>query len=200
MFRLGLTGSIGMGKTTTAGMFAALGCPVWDADAAVERLYSKGGGAVDLVRTIVPSSVIEGAVDRSLLRRAALSDKTVLRKLEDAVHPLVGADREKFAADNEEPVAVFDVPLLFETGLETQFDAVACVFVDSEEQQRRVLARGTLTLEEFRVLLAKQMPAKAKCARSDYVIRTDDLQRTKGQVLELADHIQGIASHARNCS
>src|SRR5690606_20667081 len=147
-FRLGLTGSIGMGKSATAALFRAEGCPVWDADAAVHRLYAPGGALVGPVAALFPDALREGGIDRTALKAALGGDAGRLRSLEAVVHPATAADRAAFLAEAEDAeIVVFDIPLLFETGAEAQMDAVAVVSADAETQARRVLARPGMTLE-----------------------------------------------------
>lgn len=139
MFKLGLTGSIGMGKSTTARLFADAGCSVWDADAAVHRLYAKGGAAVRPMEALFPDAISDGSVDRGALRSIIVKRQDALRMIEGIVHPLVRDDRAQFAANADTDVIVFDIPLLFETGGEAEMDAVACVTVSPEKQEERVM-------------------------------------------------------------
>ena len=196
MFRLGLTGSIGMGKSTTARMFADLGCAVWDADAAVHALYSKGGAAVAPLREAFPETVQDGAVSREALRRMIQNDSAALKRIEAIVHPLVQKDRQEFAATAESDIVVFDIPLLFETGAEREFDAVACVHVPPQVQRQRVLDRGTMTEEQFDLILSQQMPADEKAARADFVIETDTLDHAREQVQSVVEKIRQGSSNA----
>jgi dephospho-CoA kinase len=188
-FSLGLTGSIGMGKSTTAQMFVDEGCAVWDADAAVHRLYAAGGAAVAPLAAAFPEAVVEGAVDRAALRRIIAADPDALRQIEAIVHPLVGEDRAAFRKNADADVLVFDIPLLFETGGETRVDAVAVVSVHTDEQAQRVLDRGTMTREEFEQNPAKQMPDAEKRARADYVITTDTPDHARAQVRAIMQDI-----------
>lgn len=190
MFRLGLTGSIGMGKSTTARMFAELGCAVWDADAAVHRLYSRGGAAVGPLQSAFPTAVRESAVCRDALREIIQSDHDALTRIEAIVHPLVQRDRHEFANTVDADIAVFDIPLLYETGAEHEFDAVACVLVPAEMQRRRVLDRGTMTEAQLDLILAKQLPAREKAARADFVIETDSLDHAREQVQSVVSEIR----------
>lgn len=196
MFLLGLTGSIGMGKSTTAKLFADAGCGVWDADAAVHRLYAKGGAAVPHFQEAFPEAVVDGAVSRPALKDIILRDPDALEKIESIVHPLVGLDRATFleAADSE--IFVLDIPLLFETGGEGKVNAVACVIVDDETQKKRVMERGTMTEAQFEAIRAKQMPAAEKAARSDYVIETDTLEHAREQVQAVIEDIKGKIRNA----
>jgi dephospho-CoA kinase len=181
-FLIGLTGSIGMGKSTTARQFAEEGCAVWDADAAVHRLYAKGGAAVAPMVQAFPEAVIDGAVSRDALKAIIARDATALRRIEQIVHPLVGQDRARFIEAAEADIIVLDIPLLFETGGEARVDATVCVTVDADTQRARVLARGTMTEEQFATILAKQMPDADKRARADYVIVTDTPDHAAEQV------------------
>lgn len=187
-FLIGLTGSIGMGKSTTARQFAAEGCAVWDADAAVHRLYAKGGAAVAPMAAAFPEAVIDGAVSRDVLKAIIARDATALRRIEQIVHPLVGQDRARFIEAAASDIVVLDIPLLFETGGEARVDATVCVTVDAETQKARVMARGTMTEAQFAAILDKQMPDADKRARADYVIVTDTPEHAAEQVREvLAD-------------
>jgi dephospho-CoA kinase len=187
-FRLGLTGSIGMGKSTTAQMFADEGVPVWDADAAVHRLYAPGGAAVDAMRTICPEAVSSKGVDRAILRRWIAEDPSALSKIEGLVHPLVAQDREAFLARTASDIVVLDIPLLFETGGETNVDAVVVVTAPGEIQRKRVLSRPDMTEDHFEAILAKQLPDAEKRSRADYVIETVTMEAAGAAVREtLAD-------------
>ncbi len=190
MFRLGLTGSIGMGKSTTARMFADLGCAVWDADAAVHRLYAEGGAAVAPMEAAFPSAIRDGAVSREALRDIIEADQSALQKIEAIVHPLVKADRLEFSRTVDADIVVFDIPLLYETGSEDEFDAVACVFVPPEMQRQRVMERGTMTGAQLDLILAKQLPAEEKARRADFVIETDTLDHAREQVQSVVEQIR----------
>ncbi|UWQ53780.1 dephospho-CoA kinase [Leisingera caerulea] len=195
-FCLGLTGSIGMGKSTTAQLFADQGCAVWDADAAVHRLYGKGGAAVGPMQAAFPGAVENGEVSRAALKLIIGKDPAALKRIEAIVHPLVAQDRAAFRDKAQSDILVFDIPLLFETGGNAEMDAVACVTVDAQTQQERVLARGTMTVEQFRHILQKQMPIEEKMARADYVIETDTLEHAEAQVAEILADIRSKLSHA----
>ena len=182
MFNLGLTGSIGMGKSTTADLFEAAGCAVWDADAAVHRLYDRDGAAVSALQAQFPDAIRDGRVDRQALKGILSKNPKALTVIESIVHPLVAQDREDFRRNTEADILVFDVPLLFETGGDSEMDAVACVTIDAKTQQKRVLERGTMTLDQFLLIRQKQMPIKEKTERSDYVIVTDTLDHARQQV------------------
>ncbi|NHF72940.1 dephospho-CoA kinase [Paracoccus xiamenensis] len=193
-FLLGLTGSIGMGKSTTGQMFTELGYPLWDADAAVHRLYAPGGAAVDAVAAAFPAALQDGAIDRVRLKAALAADPAGLKRLESIVHPLVAADRRDFiakAARDGARIVVLDIPLLFETGAEGQMDGVAVVSTDAETQRRRVLARPGMTAETFAMILSRQMPDAEKRARADWVIPTDTLDGARAVVTAICDEILG---------
>ncbi len=193
-YRLGLTGSIGMGKSTTAAMFAALGIPVWDADATVHRLYAPGGAATRAVGRMFPDVISGGAVSRPLLRAKIAADPAVLDRVQAVVHPLVAADRAAFLAAATAPIVLLDIPLLFETGAEAGCDGVVVVSVPAAVQRQRVLDRGGMTEAEFAVILARQMPDAEKRARATWVIETLETgaaQRAVRQVI--SDIYQGLA-------
>jgi dephospho-CoA kinase len=189
-FRLGLTGSIGMGKSTTAKLFAEAGCDVWDADAAVHRIYAKGGSAVEPMRALELRAVIDNAVSRPSLRALIAEDPGLLVRIEKIVHPLVGKDRQEFIDAAQSDILVFDIPLLFETGGNKAMDAVVCVSVPAEIQQKRVLDRGTMTLAQFEQIKAKQMPNDDKVARADYVVITDTMDHARAQVQAIVQTIK----------
>ncbi len=196
MFLLALTGSIGMGKSTTARMFADEGCAVWDADAAVHRLYDESGAAVPAFSSAFPEAVIGGAVSRPQLKQIIAGDPDALRRIEAIVHPLVAEDRRAFLQAATADIAVLDIPLLFETGGDAKVDAVACVTIPAEVQQARVLARGTMTQAQFEAIRAKQMPNAEKCKRSDYVIETDTLEHARAQVQAVVADIREKLNNA----
>jgi dephospho-CoA kinase len=185
---LGLTGSIGMGKTTTAALFAARGIPVWDADAAVHRLYARGGAAVAPLAAAFPAAVSQGAVSRAALKAVIAADPAALARIEAIVHPLVAADRAAFLAGQSAPVVLLDMPLLFETGADTMVDATVVVSAPAEQQRARVLARPGMSDADFERILARQMPDAEKRARADYVIDTTTPQTAAaGVAATLAD-------------
>ena len=181
-FRLGLTGSIGMGKSTTAKFFENAGCALWDADAAVHRLYAKDGKAVQQIRKAFPNVVLNGFVSRDLLKKELELTSNGFEKLEAIVHPLVAQDRETFINQSSADILVFDIPLLFETGGDKFMDAVVCVTVDSTIQKQRVLARSTMTEKQLQSILKRQMPISEKLVKSDYVIETETLEQAEQQV------------------
>jgi dephospho-CoA kinase len=173
MLVLGLTGSVGMGKSTTAGFFVEAGVPVHDADAAVHRLYA--GEAVPLIEAAFPGTTSDGTVDRTLLARRVLGDPAALKRLEAIVHPLVQASERRFLADAEargDKVVVLDIPLLFETAGEQRVDAVVVVSAPAEVQRKRVMERPGMTAEKFDAILAQQMPDAEKRRRADFVVDT----------------------------
>lgn len=196
MYKLGLTGSIGMGKSTTLEFFRALGCPVWDADAAVHRLYSKDGPAVPAIQEIAPSAIVDQSVDRVRLKSLLHSGDLSLADLERIVHPLVAADREQFAADCTAPICVFDIPLLYEIGAQDWFDGVAVVSVDPETQRARVLERPGMTVEQLDLILSRQMPDSEKRSRADFVIETKTRDAAAEQVKQIVQEIQRAQDHA----
>ena len=190
MIRLGLTGSIGMGKSTTARLFADAGAPVYDADAAVHALYAAGGGAVGVVEALFPGvTAADGGIDRVRLAARVTADPQALRRLEAAVHPLVGAHRAAaFAELAEAPVVVLDVPLLFETGGDAAVDAVAVVSCPPDVQRARVLARPGMTAARLDAMLARQTPDAEKRARADFVIDTGrGIDAARAQVAGVLD-------------
>lgn len=188
-FNLGLTGSIGMGKSTTAKMFAERGCDVWDADAAVHRLYDKNGAAVGPMKNAFPDAVVDGIVSRDALKQIIAQHPEALKEIEAIVHPLVAEDRAKFRRSAASDILVFDIPLLFETGGNTAMDAVAVVSVSGELQEMRVMERGTMTREQFLQIKEKQMPDAEKRRRADYVIITDTPDNARQQVQQIVDEI-----------
>lgn len=196
MFLLGLTGSIGMGKSTTGQMFAEEGCALWDADAAVHRLYGEGGDAVASLGAVFPEAVRNGAVSREILKDIIERNPGTLKQIEQIVHPLVSQDRAAFIESAASDIIVLDIPLLFETGGNARVDAVACVHVDAVTQAERVMARGTMTQAQFEAIRAKQMPSEEKCRRSDYLIETDTIEHARAQVQDILADIRGKQGHA----
>jgi dephospho-CoA kinase len=194
MILVGLTGSIGMGKSETAGMFRALGVPVYDADAAVHRLYDKDGPAVAPIGAAFPGAVRGGTVDRQELGRQVLDDKAALRRLEAIIHPLVSADQQAFLHKAEADGArlvVLDIPLLFETGGEKRVDAVVVVSAPAAVQRERVLARPGMTEAKFEAILAKQVADAEKRAKADFVVDSSrGLDHARAQVAEIVAALQ----------
>lgn len=188
---LGLTGSIGMGKSTTAQMFRDAGVPVWDADATVHRLYAKDGAAVSLIAEIFPDAIIDGAVSRDKLKDIIAADTTALAKIEHIVHPLVAADRQNFIASQTAPLLVFDIPLLFETGADAWLSSVLVVTAPADVQKSRVLARPAMTEAQFDQILRRQMPDADKRTRADHIIETLTLDDTRAAVQELILKLAG---------
>jgi dephospho-CoA kinase len=190
---LGLTGSIGMGKSTVAAMFEALGVPVFDADAAVHRLQGEGGRLVAAIEAVFPDTTGPKGVNRTLLGEAVLSDPRALAQLEALVHPAVGEERKVFLeAHVDAALVVFDVPLLFETGGEAGVDKVVVVSAPVDIQRARVLARPGMTAARFEAILARQTPDAEKCARADFVIPTGGtMAETRDRVAALVACLSG---------
>ena len=193
MIILGLTGSIGMGKSTTAAMFAAEGVPVNDADAVVHELYR--GKAVALVGAAFPQAIVDGIVDRNRLSAAVLGDPVALKRLEEIVHPLVREAETEFLARHRAagtPLVVLDIPLLFEVGAEGRVDRIAVVSAPADVQRARVLARPGMTVEKFDAILAKQVPDAEKRARADFVIDTArGLEPARRDVVRIIGELTG---------
>ena len=194
MIVVDLTGSIGMGKSTTAAMFAAEGAPVYDADAEVHALYAEGGAAVGPVGAAFPGVVKDGAVDRAALSAQVVGNPEALKRLEAIVHPLVGAARAEFferAARDGADLVVLDIPLLFETGGEKRVDAVVVVSAPPETQRARVLARPGMTAEKLDAILARQMHDAEKRARAHFVVDTGrGLEAARLQVREVVETLR----------
>ena len=176
LLRVGLTGSIGMGKSETAKMFARLGIPVYDADAAVHRLYDKGGRAVEPLETAFPGVVRDGQVDRALLSERVTGNPVATKQVQEIVYPLMAGERQRFLDDasaSGADIVVFDIPLLFETGGHAAMDAVVVCSAPSHVQRERVLARPGMTEEKFDDLLSRQTPDEEKRAKAHFVVVTD---------------------------
>ena len=195
MLLIGLTGSIGMGKSETAKMFRELGVPVYDADAAVHKLYDKGGKAVEPIRAAFPSAVAGDAVDRKALSRCVLGLPDEMKKLEAIVHPLVGEAQIEFLKENVaagHEMAVLDIPLLYETGGETRVDVVVVVSAPYDIQKTRVLARPDMDEAKFAAIHAKQTPDAEKRRRADFVVESDKgLDHAREQVSAIIDALKG---------
>ena len=192
---LGLTGSIGMGKTTTAKMFAKYGIPVWEADTSVHKLYSKEGEAVELFKEKFPSSIVNNEVSRAELKKLINDDERNLKTIETLVHPLVSNDRKRFvkaAAKKNIPLIVLDIPLLFEKGHEKSVDYIVVVSVTKETQRKRVLKRNTMTPEMVEKILKIQMSDAEKRQKADFVIITDTLEQAEIKVLEIITKLKDI--------
>ena len=195
-FTLGLTGSIGMGKSTTAQMFAEEGVPVWDADAAVHRLYQPGQPAALALAKLFPDAIENGAVSRPRLRQIIQADPSALDRINAAVHPLVAQDRADFLAANKgAEVVLLDVPLLYEIGLDKACDAVAVVSVPGEVQRDRVLSRG-MSEADFQLILSRQLPDAEKRQRADYIIPTTSLEAARQAVKDVLADIRRRIQHA----
>ncbi len=187
MIRIALTGSIGMGKSTVARMLERAGIPVFDADAEVRRLQAPGGGLVEQIAARFPGAVQDGLLDRGKLAELVLEDPRQLADLEKIVHPAVRMAREHFIDQHRDASAlVFEIPLLFETGGETEFDKIITVSAPPEVQRARVLSRPGMTEEKFESILGRQIPDEEKRRRADFVIDTDaDLSTTESQVRDI---------------
>lgn len=189
MILIGLTGSIGMGKSTTAAMFREAGVPVYDADAAVHALYDRGGSAVEPVGAAFPGVVKDGRIDREALRQAVLGDPEALSRLNAIVHPLVGRDRVSFFAQAQDcgaDMVVLDIPLLFETGGHANVDAVVVASAPADMQRERVLARPGMTPDRLDAILAQQMADAEKRARAHFVVDTSrGLEPARAQVASI---------------
>jgi len=195
MIILGLTGSIGMGKSTTSQMFKDAGCPVFDADAEVHSLYAKGGKAVPIIKAVFPDAIKDGAVDRARLGEYVRKDPLQLKVLESFIHPLVAESRASFfehAKKNKADIVVMDVPLLFETGGDSYVDKVIVVTAPKDVQRERVMARPGMTTDLLRSLLARQMPDAEKRKRADILIHTDTgLENAREQVHKILKDLRG---------
>ncbi|MDB6178157.1 dephospho-CoA kinase [Paracoccus sp. Z330] len=190
-FVLGLTGSIGMGKSTTAQMFRDRGYPVWDADRVVHDLYEPGGAAVDAVSALFPAALIENAIDRDVLKSCIAKDPTALTRLEQVVHPMVSENRQGFLGANRDALlVVLDIPLLFEGNMEPDLDGVAVVSTNRETQRARVLARPGMTESTFEMILSRQVPDAEKRARANWVIPTDTLDAANAAVDAICQEIE----------
>jgi dephospho-CoA kinase len=187
MIRIALTGSIGMGKSTVARMFEAAGVPVFDADAVVRRLQAPGGGLVERIGELFPGTVRCGTLDRECLAHIVLTDRDKLAALERVVHPAVREARDEFVAEHRDsPVLVFEIPLLYETGGEKEFDKVVVVSAPPDVQRARVLLRTGMTAAKLDSILARQTPDEEKRRRADFVVDTGtDLSTTESQVREI---------------
>jgi dephospho-CoA kinase len=199
MFILGLTGSIGMGKSATAKMFAEEGVPVYDADAAVHRLYE--GEATPLIEAAFPGTTANGKVDRDRLAKAVLGDPAAIKRLESIVHPLVHNARERFIAEAERsgvPIAVLDIPLLYETKGDARCDAVVVVSAPAEMQKTRAFERPGMSEEKLTAILANQIPDAAKRARADFVVDTSQgFEPARAQVRDILKRVGTMPKRQR---
>ena len=186
---LGLTGSIGMGKSTTARIFRDQGIPVWDADDCVHKLYASGGAAVAPIGELIPDAIVNGSVSREVLKSRISSDRSLLGLIEKIVHPLVAKDREDFKKTVSD-ILVFDIPLLFETGAEAWLDSVLVVSAPEALQKERVLSRPGMTQEQFEFILSRQMSDKQKRSKADHIIETLSLEQTQEDVTKLIKEIR----------
>ena len=190
-FTIGLTGSIGMGKSTVASFFEEAGVAVWDADEAVHRLYDFGGAGVAPIMAINADAVVDGRVSRAKLSEAIGKDPSLLKEVEAVIHPLVAQDRADFRQSTDTEFALFDIPLLFEGVMEDQFDTIVVVSAPLEVQRERVLARSGMTAEKFEFILSKQIPDQKKRERADFVIETDgSFDDTRDQVNEILEKLR----------
>jgi dephospho-CoA kinase len=189
MIILGLTGSIGMGKSTTAKLFAEAGVPVYDADATVHRIYQ--GEAAPAIEAAFPGTTVDGKVDRVRLSAQVVHDPAAMKRLEQIVHPMLRSYHQKFIDDAEQagaPVAVIDVPLLYETGGEKRVDAVVVVTTAAEIQRQRILERDNMTSEKLDAILARQLPDAEKRRRADFVVDTSDgLDPVRARIRDILD-------------
>lgn len=193
-FRLGLTGSIGMGKSTTAAMFADEGVPVWDADAAVHRLYAPGGAAVAPIAALHPAALQNGGIDRAELKAWIASSPTALAQIEAVVHPLVAVDRDVFIERSTADIIVLDIPLLFESANNATLHATLLVTAPVSLQRKRVLSRPGMTEAQFQLILARQMPDAEKRSRATHILETLSEELARAYVRALLSHIR--ANHA----
>lgn len=200
MYLIGLTGSIGMGKSLTASLFQEEGVPCYDADAAVHRLYEKNGAAVKPIGALVPEAIIDGVVDRAILGQHVLKDAAKLKALEAIVHPLAGQEQMQFMLDNEAaktPSVVLDVPLLFENGGDKYVDSVVVVSAPFELQRKRVLARPGMSEERFQDILSKQVPDDEKRARAEFIVDSSiSIEDARAQVRAILASIKGRKGEA----
>jgi len=201
MIKLGLTGSIGMGKTTTADMFAQAGIPVFNADGVVHQLYGKGGKAVEPVARAFPKALVDGAISREQLASTLHDTPEAIKTLESIVHPLVGEARNDFIASAEKrrhELVVFDIPLLFETGQAGAYDAILVVTAPPDVQRARVLSRNGMTPQKFAAMLARQMPDREKRERADFIVDTSKgLEPARKQVADIIETLKMRAKQTR---
>ncbi|WP_373088183.1 dephospho-CoA kinase [Sneathiella sp.] len=194
MIHIGLTGSIGMGKSTVASMFESLGIPVYDADAEVHKLYAKGGAGVEHLRNTFPAAVVDDAVDRKLLGELVVGNEAEIKRLEQIIHPLLADGRAAFFKAAEaagHDIVVFDIPLIFETRGEDRVHKIVVVSAPHHVQKARVLERPGMSDEKFEAILARQMPDAEKRERADYIIDTDiPMEETFAQVKAIVEELK----------
>jgi dephospho-CoA kinase len=196
-FRLGLTGSIGMGKSTTAAIFADQGIPVWDADATVHRLYAAGGAAAVAVAAHYPTAMTsDGAVSREALKSLIRADASVLDHLSSIVHPIVAADRAAFITQAASDIVLLDIPLLYETGADQTCDAVLVVTAPQSLQRARIMARGQMSEADLAAILGRQMPDAEKRSRATHIVETLSIPAVQAYVVALLAHIRQYNLHA----
>lgn len=189
-FRLGLTGSIGMGKSTTAGFFRAAGIPVWDADATVHNLYAAGGAGARAIAAEFPDAIEDGAVSRPALKKILGLDPRRMKRVEQLIHPLVAADRASFLADTSADLVLLDIPLLYETGAQGQCDAVLLCTAPAALQKARVLARPGMTEQQFSYLHSLQIADAEKRKLADHIVETLSLDSVQAYVSALIAHLR----------
>ncbi|MCI4662636.1 MAG: dephospho-CoA kinase [Neomegalonema sp.] len=191
-----MTGSIAMGKSTAAEIFRRHGVPVYDADAQVHQLYAVDGAAVPLIAELLPRAVVEGAVDRAILKQAIAEDGTLLSEIEAVVHPLLAQSRHAFveaARDTGAAFAVFDIPLLFETGAEADFDKIVVVSAPAPVQRARALARPGMTEDQLTYIMSRQIPDAVKRRKADFIIDTSgDLEDTADQIRSVIEKLTSM--------
>ena len=188
--QIGLTGSMAMGKSTTARLFVEEGCDLWDADVAVHQLYATGGVAVTAMQVDFPQAVVDGAVSRDVLRNIITADSSALHRIENIIHPLVAQHQEMFLKESKADVVVLDIPLLFETGHDKNMDVTVCVSIDFATQQQRVMNRGDVSMTLFHQLCDNQLSDAKKRDRADYVIITDTVEHARRQVQSILKHVR----------
>ena len=190
-FLLGLTGSIGMGKSTTADMFREEGIPVWDADQAVHEIYAQDQDVISEIGNLVPTAISSGGVNRAALSEALKVDPSLIAQIESIVHPKVAQHRADFIeAHRAADLIVLDIPLIFEKDMSAEFDAVLVVTINEDEQRKRVMAREGMTATKFEMIRNMQTPDDIKRAKADYLIHTNSLSQTKADVQSLLKKIR----------
>lgn len=193
---IGLTGSIGMGKSTTAEMFRDEGIAVWSADEAVHRIYRTNAAAIEKIGDLCPDALVHDGIDRGALSRWIEDDHNNLARLEEIIHPLVAEDREYFLERSTDEIVVLDIPLLFEIGGTSEVDTIVVVSTDPDEQRRRVLERPNMTEAKFLLILSKQVPDQEKRRRADYVVETSSLANARSDVKMILKDLKDKMAHA----